>query len=433
MHGWEDFKDDTGAVLTAPSPPLTSFRSSDPYHGTSPYWRTAIFTDRKVFNVNGRFTYTGSRRAFVVDESAAGRVAAGAENRQVITFGNAERPVATGNLNLSFTPGSRFTVVNATSVYNVRTLGNSFFSQVDNVTGTVTFLNYNYLGIRTIANDTNLNYQISPLASVMAGYHYTDRLIQSVEQSIFAGRLSSTPSSQTNLLHAGDLGIRVRPWKPVTILVSGEIGRANRPFTPKADKDYHVLNGRFQYKVKQIQFTAAANANYNVNSTSLTAYSSQARTYSFTGSWTPGAWLTLDAGFTRLHLYTIGGIEYFINAQPAPPQDSVYLSNINTGYFGARIAWRNRADFYVGYTRVQDVGDGRDRAQGPGIGSPLGIFQVVQTFPMVYQSPVARVSVQIRQKLRWNAGYQYYGYRQDFFFGQDYRAHTGFTSLSVSF
>jgi hypothetical protein len=109
------------------------------------------------------------------------------------------------------------------------------------------------------------------------------------------------------------------------------------------------------------------------------------------------------------------------------------LSNINTGYFGARIAWRNRADFYVGYTRVQDVGDGRDRAQGPGIGSPLGIFQVVQTFPMVYQSPVARVSVQIRQKLRWNAGYQYYGYRQDFFFGQDYRAHTGFTSLSVSF
>ena len=433
MRGWEDFKDDTGASLTAASPPLTSFQSNDPNHGASPYWRAALFTDRKVFNVNGRFTYTAGRKAFVVDESSAGMVAAGAENRQITTFGNAERPVATGNLNLSFTPGSKLTVTNATSVYNVRTLGNSFFSQVDNVTGAVTFLNYNYLGIRTIANDTNLNYQISPMWGVTAGYHYTDRLIKSVEQTVFAGEVSAIPSQQTNVLNSGDVGLRVKPWKPVTLLVSGEIGRADRPFTPKADKDYHVLNGRFQYKVKQLQFTAAANANYNVNSNSLTAFSSQARTYSFAGSWTRGRWLTLDAGFTRLHIYTVGGIEYFLNQQLAPPQDSVYLSNINTGYFGARIALRNRADLYLGYTRVQDLGDGRGSAQGPGIGSPLAIFQVVQTFPMAYQSPVARISVRIREKLRWNAGYQYYGYRQDFFFGQDYRAHTAFTSLSVSF
>jgi len=244
MHGWEDFKDDTGATLTALSPPLNSFRSSDPYHGTSPYWRTAIFSDRKVFNVNGRFTYTGGRRAFVVDESSAGKIAAGAENRQVTTFGNADRPVATGNLNLSFTPGSKLTVVNGTSVYNVRTLGNSFFNQVDNVTGAATFLNYNYLGIRTIANDTNLNYQLSPMWGVMAGYHYTDRLIKSVEQVAFAGQVSAILSQQTNVLHSGDVGLRLKPWKPVTVLVSGEIGRANRPFTPKADKDYHVLNGR---------------------------------------------------------------------------------------------------------------------------------------------------------------------------------------------
>ena len=235
------------------------------------------------------------------------------------------------------------------------------------------------------------------------------------------------------MLHAGDLGLRFKPWKPVTVRVSAELGRADRPFTPKADKDYHVLNGQVQYKTKKVQLTAAANANYNVNSSSLTAYSSQSRTYSFAGSWTPGAWLTLDGGFTRLHLYTIGGIQYFLNQQPAPAQDSVYLSNINTGYFGARIALRNRADLYLGYTRVQDVGDGRGTAQGAGIGSPLAIFQVVQTFPMAYQSPVARISVQIHKKLRWNAGYQYYGYRQDFSMAQNFRAHTGFTSLSLSF
>src|SRR5204863_5329920 len=99
MRGSEDFKDDTGATLLAATPPLTSFQSSNPYHGTSPYWRAALFTDRKVLNVNGRFTYTSGRRALVLDESAAGKVAAASENRQATTFGNADRTVATCNLN----------------------------------------------------------------------------------------------------------------------------------------------------------------------------------------------------------------------------------------------------------------------------------------------------------------------------------------------
>ena len=113
MHGWEDFKDDTGATLATtgvpgviPPPPapvgLNSFQASDPNHGTNPYWRAAIFADRELFHLNGRFTYSGGRNAFVVDESAQASSPARVQN--VITLGNADRPVATGNLNLSFTP-----------------------------------------------------------------------------------------------------------------------------------------------------------------------------------------------------------------------------------------------------------------------------------------------------------------------------------------
>jgi hypothetical protein len=35
-------------------------------------------------------------------------------------------------------------------------------------------------------------------------------------------------------------------------------------------------------------------------------------------------------------------------------------------------------------------------------------------FPLTFQSPSARVSLKINQRIRWNAGYQYYGYRQEF-------------------
>ena len=46
---------------------------------------------------------------------------------------------------------------------------------------------------------------------------------------------------------------------------------------------------------------------------------------------------------------------------------------------------------------------------------------------------MARVSVKINNRLRWNGGYQYYGHRQEFDRNLNYRANTGYTSLSISF
>jgi hypothetical protein len=316
---------------------------------------------------------------------------------------------------------------------DVTQLSDSVFSQYDRAIQAFTYLNYNFLGIRTVANDTDLNYQISPIWGVMAGYHYSNRRIRSIEQFTFLGEVSATPSEQTNQLHAGDLGLRVKPWKPLSVLLSAEVGRNDQPFTPTADRDYHVLNGRIQYKTKTLQLTGTGSANYNVNSISLSSYSSKARTYSIDTTWTPGNWLALDAGFSRTHLYTVGGIAYFLNQQIVNSQTSLYLSNINSAYFGARLNIKGRADVYLGYTRVQDVGDGRANSLGSGIGSPLPLFEAVQTFPVTFQSPQVRLSVKLNGKLRWNAGYQYYGYGQQFSAAQNYRANTGYTSISASF
>src|SRR5260370_16491915 len=75
---------------------LTSFQRTEPIHGTSPYWRAGLFTERKYFSANGRFTYTSGRRAFVFDETAlgAGRFVAAA-NRKVVTSAITQRPPLT--------------------------------------------------------------------------------------------------------------------------------------------------------------------------------------------------------------------------------------------------------------------------------------------------------------------------------------------------
>ena len=122
------------------------------------------------FNWNGRFTYTSVRRAFVLDESFLTAAGNATTTTRVINTGNAQRPVATGNLNLVLTPTSRLTVSNSTALYNARTQGDDTFVQVSPGSPTK-IVSYNYLGVRTLSNDTMLNYQWSKIVGVFAGYH----------------------------------------------------------------------------------------------------------------------------------------------------------------------------------------------------------------------------------------------------------------------
>jgi len=97
IRGWEDFKEDIQFIPESDTgEPLPSERKN-PYHGTSPYWRVALFSDKKWFNANGRFTYTDTRRAFVsVQSGFIGGLTPNLGGLQVVTMGTGSRPVATG-------------------------------------------------------------------------------------------------------------------------------------------------------------------------------------------------------------------------------------------------------------------------------------------------------------------------------------------------
>jgi hypothetical protein len=178
---------------------------------------------------------------------------------------------------------------------------------------------------------------------------------------------------------------------------------------------------------------AYAKSDYNINSDMLTSFASHARQYGADGSWTPRSWFSIDASYTKLHLNTLGGINYFDAGVNVTGESSYYLSNIHSANLSAHFTLLKRADIDAGYSHVQDVGDGRATPDGAGVYSALPALQAAQTFPLRYLSPQVRLSIRITPKLRWNAGYQYYGYREQFSAAQDYRAHTGFSSLAFSF
>jgi hypothetical protein len=117
----------------------------------------------------------------------------------------------------------------------------------------------------------------------------------------------------------------------------------------------------------------------------------------------------------------------------------LYISNIHSGYAGVRVGIGSRADLFVAYSRIQDTGDGRAPTGAapyvPGLTPatiPIGSLGY-QTYPLSYESPMARFSLRLHAKIRWNAGYQYYRYLEELLPVQNYRAHTGYTSLSWSF
>jgi hypothetical protein len=383
--------------------------------------------------VNGRFTYTAGRRAFVATETALGTNQFGAlANQQILTAGNASRPVTTGNVNVNVLPSPRLHISTHTSIYNVRTEGESAYLQYDNATQSSDLLYFQYLGIRTIEAGADVQYQLLKWLELNGGYDYSDRRINSSPQFANAGITSGTPYSQTNILNSGLFGVKLRPMKGLTVLLRGETGVSNQPFAPRSDKDYHALSGRIDYKLKTLRLSAQTRSDYNVNSVSLSAYSSHARTYTGSLSFAPKRWFSIDSSVSKAHVDTLGGIAFFTNGQFLPNQLSYYVSNLYTATLLAHLTFKC-VDLSLGYSRIQDLGDGRTTPTTTLIGPGISAFQTAQTFPLKLQTPQARLSFKLNERVRWNAGYQYFGYHETFAFGENYLAHTGYTSLLWSF
>lgn len=447
VRSWENFKEDTRHSRTTPSEGenpadrirLLALRRDEPYHGTTRSWRLHLASgERRGYAANGRFTYADGERAFVTDEVFTGTNRLAAErNRQVVAFGAGRRPVATGNLTLTLMPAARVTVSNHTALYHVRMEGDAALTEFNNAVRLPTFVYFQALGIRTLANTTGVNYRPSARVGLYGGYQVATRRIRSRERLEVEGFEEIVPAEQASTIQAGLAGLRLKPAGPLTLSFTGELGRADRPLYPTSERRYEAFGGRAEYKTRTVRLSASASSRWNTNSAALSAHSSRGRSYTADAAWTPSARLAFEAGYAKLHLETVSGLAYFLAARLVTGEQSIYRSNLHTGHAGLRFSVRNRLDVYLGYHRVQDTGDGRAAAWRPpvarAIGTAQAAFLAAQTFPVTYQSPLGRLSLKIHDKLRWNAGYQWYGYAEKFATLQDYRAHTGYTSLSWSF
>ncbi|HVW08772.1 MAG TPA: hypothetical protein VHC90_09320 [Bryobacteraceae bacterium] len=443
---WEYFKEDSGGSVVVPESGATgavlqNFASGAPYRGRTPSWMGNLNGEFRWVAINARASYSGGRGDFIQNELATGTDRFGnAQNLQVAVTGDGDRPVLTGDFNLTLFPTTPLTIISNTSAANVRTLGDNAFTQITNGNPVVLGqIDFQFLGIRLITNSTDVRYRFSKKFDIFAGSRYADRLIRSTEAATNgAGVLQSLRAEQSNHLVAGAAGINWTPAAALRVHLEGEAGTNSTPFAPVSLRNYHSVRGRTQYRHKSVTLGTGYLENYNNNSIEITSYSSHARSYSADASWTPKSRMSFDASWSKLHLDSIGGIAFFAGSPFAAlitGMNSIYISNIHSLNLGIRFTPAKRADLYLGYNLTKDTGDGRAGLATQATPAAQ-VFYNVQTFPLTYQAPLARLSIQLHEKLRWNAGYQYYGYHEQFGVlsqNQNYRANTGYTSLLWSF
>jgi hypothetical protein len=443
LKAWDYYKEEIPANSVTPSignnildrNTLESLNRNQTYRGSSPFWRFHFHQiQQRRLHFNGRYTYVDNRRRFRFDEALAGADRFGSFNRQLIVAGFGRRPVASGHWNITFSPGERWQIANHSAFHHTRMEGDNQYREISNVNGLFNQLNFQFLGIRTFSNDTQLTYRWSPKLTTFAGFQVASRRIRSIEQAEGESFLDTIRAQQSNTQRSGLTGVVFRPIKSVVMQASAELGRNSRPFYPVSDQDFHSLQGRITYTKKSWRLQSIYKNAYNFNGTSLSAFAARSKSFSLDSSYSPrsGPW-SIDASFSRLDLRTLAGIVYFNAGRRVPTDRSLYLSNLYTGSLGVRTVIAKRADLYIGYTRVQDRGDGRSTPIGSGSAATLAALQIAQVFPVTFESPSVRLSVPFHKKLRWNAGYQYYRYREEFSLLQNYGANTGFTSLTWSF
>ena len=291
-------------------------------------------------------TYVSGSRDFITDEAAFGTSQfGGAGSRQILVGGNASRPDLAGDFSLSLFPTDNLSIVNNTSILSNRIDGTSSYSEVQNGFDLGNTIYFRYLGIRTVTNTTDLNYRFTNKVGLYGEYAYSDRLIKTIEGSTipaFANSSLSDLYTVSNHLNTGRIGVRVRPWKPFSINLDAEVGRANYPLTPIADKNYHSINGRADYRTRRVQLSTSYRQVYNLNAPfTFATFDSHNRQYSANASWAPKDFFSIDASYTKLHLDTRGGIAFFAGTGLRPQLQSAfpsyYTSNIHAANLGVRV------------------------------------------------------------------------------------------------
>ena len=458
LQGARYFKDHSSNTVTFTNPGNNTANTSriDQLFRETPTQGSHFFTRfsahrlfAKKLDFTGRYIYLSGRSRYSFFEQTTGRLANGnlAVPQTATARGETKRPSAIGDIGLTLLATSKFRISNSFRFDNFRINGEEPLldvlrprtnAGVPLATVTTSSFFARTTKYRRFMNTIEADYQFSPSYSVHAGYRFTDRHIElaHLDRTTTLVTRSEEVDNQT---HTAIFGFKARPVKAWTIYFDGEHGDADSVFTRLANNDFTNLRLRNRINANNqisLNFSIITKDNTNpadvITSPSVPfgtppgALDVNVKSRHFTSSvdWTPNAKLSLSSGYTHMRVTSIAGILLPISGQRRVGE-SQYFSRDNFFFVNAFVRPTPRVTFYAGYHINKDDGQG-DRI------APSNVI-LIDSYPMSFQSPEARVTLRLNRMLDWNVGYTYYNYNDRFFPAQNYHAHLPYTSLRIYF
>jgi len=485
LQGFRRFTDDSlinlgatpGINVNPTAARLTSFNRNEPARGNVDYTRFSAHTlvARKL-DITGRIVYSKATSSFAFIESFTGRninpritgwppgPLAATPNTlnlgQYNIVGAARRPDTLGDIGVTLLATDKLRISNTFRVEDFTIDGSAVFSDFFSITrgsgatlrtDTISFSNLDANKItkyRKYQNTLEADYQFNARYAVHFGYRYGNRRI---EQSFNGFNLGSSGSvtpppartseseEEQNHTHAFFGGFKARPTNNWNIYFDGEHGTADNLFTRIGNYNYTNIRAKSRYTPsKRLSFSLAIIARNNANPSEIAGVSLQdfgvdtkSRLFTSAVDWAANSKVSFSAGYNYNWVNSDAVVDYFFNSVRHPLGHSLYFMRNNFFYIDTTAQLAPRVTLFAAYRVNQDNGQG-DRLADP-TGTP---GTLINSYPMSFQSPEARLAIKINRRLDWNLGYQYYNYNESALVGprpQNYHAHLPYTSLRVYF
>jgi hypothetical protein len=492
LQGFRRFKDDSfindqttnvGNNPTSSNAILTRLERTNPVRGEVDYTRFSAHTLlARRLDVTGRFVYSTARTEFEFLDTFAGtnyntRITGAVAPPNVLTLGqqsfvgDTKRPSALGDLGVTLLATDRFRISNTFRVETFQINGGTVYNGLFNLTRTngtgaqsltPTGFVHEVTKYRKVENTVEGDYQFNNQYSVRLGYRFGTRRIEravaghnlaSNSAPLYtAAELAGLQEEEENQTHGFVAGVKARPVRGWTLALDVERGTADNLFTRVGNYDFWNVRARSRYQVnRDLRFNLAVITRNNSNpgeirvdgtTVSLGDFGVDIKSRVFTSSvdWRAGERLSFSGAYNYHWQENDAAIDYaFLSpANSTIRGRSLYFVRNHFFHFDTVAQLFPRASLYASYRVNKDAG------QGDRLSDPTGGV-LINSYPMSFQSPEARLSIRINRRLDWNLGYQYYNYNESklatYNLGtyivsprpQNYHAHLPYTSLRFYF
>ena len=475
LQGFRRFRDDSfinqgatrGINLNPAAASFTSFNRNEPARGHVNYSTFSAHTlVAKKLDITGRIVHSSATSNSTFFENFTGtnfntRITGALAPPNVLVLGQynilstTKRPNTIGDIGVTFLATDKFRISNTFRVEDftidgLATFNDLFILSRGTTTDTRTSTNLSanrIISYRKYQDIVEGDYQFNKNYSIHFGYRYGSRRTHHILTGFALntnapGPVTPEDDVETNHTNVFFGGFKARPVKNWTVYFDAEHGTADNFFTRIGNYNYTNIRAKSRYAPnRKVNFNLTLITRDNSNPSEITGVSIsdfgvniKSRTFTSSVDWQVTPKLAISTGYNYNWIDSDAVVDYFFQVPPAasvrhPLGHSLYFVRNNFFFFDATARLTRRMTLYTSYRINKDTGQGSrvaDPTGNPGI--------LINSYPMNYQSPEARLAFRINRRLDWNLGYQYDNYNESAIVGprpQNYHAHLPYMSLRL--